>query len=690
MSFIDTIPEEHKNYFKHMVINLPKDLSFVNKTEKCPFKFKVMKYQNGEKKTKNFTKYGKGDKPILCLAYDLDKQSWASFQEDHSRKDSPDSKPVEFQDLLKCELIQPVEKDDKLVNKNHFMFHCDYKIEENVKSITTCSLVNLSSSQEIEFENIDSFLKYLDNLAQKTESSYEHQKSKIPLSKKTKQYMRSVFENKVQQIWCLDDSVLHILFYKLKVKDFLMTKGKILRITTGNNFIKFRNYSLICRDLKKLTTEFGRPNCSVDDLAQTMKEFNKSLYDMTGMNPYNRYSVARLTYDSSTSTLHDKKVYIVKDVDFYNANQEALKKSQRNLLLTDEMVLEGMFRYIDINALHPYTMSKYRFPVGKPSKATKTCQIKEALNNLEYDNLGIFKVTIEYERVSNFPVIAWRDGKDPYERRSQVWVDSVLLKDAIRYNNAKILKIWDGYEWLNQDFLFEKIKELYNKRRELKEKGNICQAQAIKDFLNFLYGSLSRWVPEKKYELVSTVERFEAILEEKEDVSFARKGEDRIVYYKNEVTEYDIDRPCFLSVFISSYANHCVNKAVDAIDGFNNKQNTPVYHDTDSLVLKEDCFEKLKELGFIDQTKLGKFKDEMLEVVNKCTFIKRKCYLLESDNKIEYKVAGLTIQPGDDVREIFQQAVEQKFSTNVEKTFNPDILKEGDEDVKVLNTPFSI
>jgi hypothetical protein len=133
---------------------------------------------------------------------------------------------------------------------------------------------------------------------------------------------------------------------------------------------------------------------------------------------------------------------------------------------------------VDATSLYPSAMSLYKYPSasGHVVHESQFQKIKEQINTLNYPYLCMLECDIEYNNPDLIcPLISTRnkDGTLTYDfkKKEKIQITNIDIEEAIKYNNAKVTKIYNVYEWAKLDFIFRAaIQRLFDER--LKNKKN--------------------------------------------------------------------------------------------------------------------------------------------------------------------------------------------------------------------------
>lgn len=219
------------------------------------------------------------------------------------------------------------------------------------------------------------------------------------------------------------------------------------------------------------------------------------------------------------------------------------------------------------------------------------------------------------------------------------WVTGVELFEAIKVGYS-LLRVHAKFGWASRASIFKKYIGLLFKIKEdnKKDKSSVMYMVA-KLLMNALSGKFGQKIvmevtkllselpedPDKLFENLLNVRNqlIEAIDEDKKALPVGY-----IFTSTKKAEDVEANLPTHLSVFILAHSRRKMSKMLRFVNGYYDKENTIMYTDTDSMVVKEHTFNLLKNGGFIGN-KLGQLEDEFPnETIIAGRFLAPKVYTL--------------------------------------------------------------
>jgi hypothetical protein len=424
------------------------------------------------------------------------------------------------------------------------------------------------------------------------------------------------------------------------------------------------------------------------------------------------------------------------------------KKIKKMIVKVPQKVLEEYYNQIDdylvdfdANSLYPSAMALFKYPIGIPKVVKDEAEIKkiqDQLNNLTYENLCILKCDVTFEKKNyclsllgtkeyeekqmsekqlkelteeqlQAKIFKTNENKNLYKRADQLkytfndkfgeYFTSVDLEEAIKYNSAKITKIYDVLEWTEKDYILkDAIEPLYNKRKEDKKS---ALGASLKIIMNSSYGTMIKRLVDEYFKITMSNEEFEEFIINNELKGFSLINDETILMQlKQVISEDSIKHPSFLGTFILSYSKRIMNHAIHAFNGFNSWDDTFFYTDTDSLNIHVKQFNELKdkkvkypglehEINIVGGG-MGQLHDDIDCVAEgkiiRAIYIRPKCYLLEVIGKALNDEEDKGIRKGDIVikyhirskgiaSRTLEEFTEEELVAQFEKLFKGESIK---------------
>ena len=200
------------------------------------------------------------------------------------------------------------------------------------------------------------------------------------------------------------------------------------------------------------------------------------------------------------------------------------------------------------------------------------------------------------------------------------WITGVELFEAIKVGYT-LLRIHAKFGWASRASIFKKyIGLLFKIKEENKKDKSSVMYMVAKLLMNALSGKFGQKIVMEVTTLLSELPddpdaMFENLLNVRNQVIEAINEDKKSlpVGYIFTSTKRDEDveasLPTHLSVFILAHSRRKMSKMLRFVNGYFDKENTIMYTDTDSMVVKEHTFNLLKNGGFIGN-KLGQLEDE--------------------------------------------------------------------------------
>lgn len=281
---------------------------------------------------------------------------------------------------------------------------------------------------------------------------------------------------------------------------------------------------------------------------------------------------------------------------------------------------KGSLYYLDVNSMYPFVMRNYHYPIrylGEMSNITVA-----ELRELVKDFCVIAEVTVE----TNIPIVPVRREKVifPIGRFKGVYatgeikllLEKNMVKEVHRvlvYQKARIFKDYVDF------FYALKIKAK-------QERDDFTYFMA-KLFLNSLYGKFGQRTSDLELVTDDPLKMEEYSLPM---VSFA-VGEEKFIRFDEKIWKVKKREPAYNSFIaiashVTSYARAYLFRLMEHVG-----LEKIYYMDTDSLVVDQEGFEKLKR--FINKTRLGAL--DIKEVFEELTILGAKAYITKDVRRIK-------------------------------------------------------
>lgn len=219
------------------------------------------------------------------------------------------------------------------------------------------------------------------------------------------------------------------------------------------------------------------------------------------------------------------------------------------------------------------------------------------------------------------------------------WVTGVELFEAIKVGYT-LLRIHAKFGWASRAAIFKKYIGLLFKIKEdnKKDKSSVMYMVA-KLLMNALSGKFGQKIVMEVTRLFSQLpddpdKCFEGMLNVRNQIIEAIDENKRalpvgyIITSSKSEDSVEATLPTHLSVFILAHSRRKMSKMLRFVNGYFDKENTLMYTDTDSMVVKEHTFNLLKNGGFIGG-RLGQLEDEFPnEIIVAGRFLAPKVYTL--------------------------------------------------------------
>lgn len=333
-------------------------------------------------------------------------------------------------------------------------------------------------------------------------------------------------------------------------------------------------------------------------------------------------------------------------------------------------------KQLDVVSLYPYVMFAEQFPVGgfvpeirwlenstqgeeeaksmvqiiKTGKWVKFEHDEEIVwtENPAYGHLKEEMFRMCYEVDMDCPkdaIVAFlmrKENDTPVQNLAPLrkhWVTGVELFEAIKVGYT-LLRINAKFGWASRANVFKKyIGTLFKIKEDNKKDKSSVMYQVAKLLMNALSGKFGQKIvsdttilrtclPENPDEAFANMLHLQTQVVEAIDANQGAMPIGYIFSGKKPTEEMETSLPTHLSVFILAFSRRKMSKMLRFVNGYYDKENTIMYTDTDSMVVREHTFNLLKNGKFIG-SKLGQLEDEFPnEMIVAGRFLAPKVYTL--------------------------------------------------------------
>lgn len=331
----------------------------------------------------------------------------------------------------------------------------------------------------------------------------------------------------------------------------------------------------------------------------------------------------------------------------WNNMTDDQKKEFYNSISDDDCLVD-----FDAVSLYPSAMCLFKYPVGK-AKVIPECdfgRIMKSINELSYDKHCIVECDIEFdqEKCKNCctPLLAIRqsDGSSVFSfcNITKDVFTNVDIQEAIKYNYAKITKIYNCIEWENSEFIFKDfINGLFNKRLEAKKNKQLALSNVLKIIMNSSYGKTTMKFNDEYMKITKDNNEFDQYIIKGELKGFSMINKEAVLLsLKCEQSDKHIKHPVQLGCFITAYSKVIMNNCIQKFNGFSDWNQTFYYTDTDSMQIKRSILKYLEQqhieyngqqISIVGES-MGQLHDDLglkNSKIIKSYYIRPKCYILE-------------------------------------------------------------
>jgi len=403
-----------------------------------------------------------------------------------------------------------------------------------------------------------------------------------------------------------------------------------------------RVFDKYCRQMSEITKL--SPNVYLTAPSLSYKYLIKSITEKNEMHIIKNQKVDKFIRNSIRGgrTFVQKSYFETKSYNKLN-NIDSLSEKEKVDIYNG---IDDYLTDLDATSLYPSAMCMFKYPVGKPNVLFEDHFeiLKNKINSLQYDKLSIIQCDLIFEHPEKYttPLISEKEKNGvtnfTFIPKNKIIITSVDLEEAIKYNSAKITKIYNAIEWAKCEFIFrEPIGKLFELR--LKNKQNAIGA-VCKNLMNSSWGKLTMQEINESVSIFNTNAEFKCSLLTGNVTGFQILNDDQIMCnIKKESTDKTVGSPSYLGAFVLAYSKRIMNNAIHTFNGFKDWDSTFYYTDTDSLIVDYKVLSKLKETlvtypGLNEPIQLfgevmGSLHDDIKIVKNgkiiKSIFIKPKC-----------------------------------------------------------------
>lgn len=622
------------------------------------------------------------------------------------------SKTKEFavQDTpIKGILMKPGKKVKEIFNNNRYCLEIKTKTHKN-RTVLDKIRVKPFYSRKIQEFDIKEFKKYLNDQAQLVQENYNKIDKtgmrNIEIDRKKDFYKKHYYIHGKNNFYLLQvDSTKSIQnFFK----------------ATHDGWIEFHETDVLLREenLNKLANDLKiTVNDKLLQYQTILIKIQTEFFNLTSTNLLDSPTISTASFNNIKNIVPKKRIQIYQNLmieklcrDAYRAPKCLVSRKESNVPLYA----------MDFKSQFPSAMYLFPYP-SNDVYVVKDLDLRlELFNSHSYKHLGIFTVDMVCTKQCLVPIVSEKENGFltwDFRDRKEITLSSVEIEDALKYNNYKITKIHNGIEWKTKEFLFDKIKDIYDWKLKA-EVGKMAAMRMIaKLILTSGYGGFGRKpiLEKTKYVTEEEYDNFKyPILDETMSNDSLTKGEqsdsrcesDKIwIKYKKPLEESDIDRPSYIAVFIVSYAKRMMNMVTDLFDGFNDPELLQYYTDTDSLYVNEKVLNILKKSTIkyprLDQPipvigdRMGQMGDDLKNnfkvPITKAYFPYKKDKLLILGNgDIECTMKGLDHKirksiPKEDLEEIYKNklnGIKKEYTVKRTKK-DGDCLKQVEMNIKL-------
>jgi hypothetical protein len=410
-----------------------------------------------------------------------------------------------------------------------------------------------------------------------------------------------------KQLTFFQGRILHINFHQTQCIDLSL-------------FFRNQKLSKLCSEMgiwsKNKMTNYQWLN----SLKKLFFRYNSLIYDRYGFNFCQFNTISAMSEHIWIKSVSDKYKIYYPSVKQYHAIMEA-KYGARTYPLVHHFVSkswsengdskaeflasEDYLRIIDVNSCYADTMYRYRFPVGRAIDVKGRFKMEKELG------MGFYKISFRAPRNIRVPLLVKHgDGLlHNLENGDGCW----YIHEEINFAFQQDYEIWvnEGFYWENSEYLFRDfVKENYPNK--VKADCPVLR-QASKDILNSCFGKLIQKIGKYNHENCSEVGEFDQFYDSYyiNSLKFLDNGEIFVSGKSNKVLSYEIYKPYHLGVFILGYTRVSMLRMMKVISP-RFLQVPFYYHSTDSFVVSQKNYVKLREAGYLGEKNVDNMFESML------------------------------------------------------------------------------
>lgn len=271
---------------------------------------------------------------------------------------------------------------------------------------------------------------------------------------------------------------------------------------------------------------------------------------------------------------------------------------------------------LDVVSLYPSVMENNFFPVGKwefleisDDQQSRWFFILNSLHNEISHRRYIVCVDVTCPKDIYVPFLMSRDEKGKLEQNLHDKVKQIYyapeLVHALRLG-YKLTRVHWVMDFESSAQVFKSYIAKFWQMKSVAKKGT-AKYQTAKGTGNALsgkFGQIEHMISSK----IASMDEFNEFLETISGYELIREGDDIIGVLYNERNDKDFTSyPSYLSLCILAYSRIAMSKTMFQIDGYRNSDTTPLYGDTDSLIVPNSTLANIPNLG----KNLGNIDDEL-------------------------------------------------------------------------------
>ena len=430
---------------------------------------------------------------------------------------------------------------------------------------------------------------------------------------KTKTY---IFAHNIHFDFAVIQGFIMLKKYRIELKNWIIDSNRFILITRkGNKTLVFLDSgNIIKTSIKKLGEHLGLPKlkvnfdsvgdeelevyCSRD--VEILKQFIIEYIEFIRKEKLGnfKYTIAGQSFTSFRHRFMNQEIFIHANPKAILIERESYKGGRTEAWFIGKK--QGTFYLLDINSMYPYVMHEFKYP-------TRIYGLFESISTKVMKNMinKGFSIISKVKIKTNKPVFGVRKERLIFPT-GEFWVTLttpelkyalennmiVDIKETAVYQNAKIFKTFVDY--------------FYNKRKEVKAKGDKVMSLFYKLILNSLYGKFGQ--KNEKWQLIKEIPdkatRVETVINTntmKKETYIAIDGK----VYKKTGNSEAFDSFVAIASHVTAYARMHLWSLIEKAGSKH-----IYYMDTDSLLVDEQGYKNL--ISEIDNIELGKLKVEAI------------------------------------------------------------------------------